>query len=176
MVRFHLCSERVACAGVPPDVVGHCNCAHRVQCSFWCIFQCCGGGIATDGGAATATTPSSANYVERCKHAADLCVTPFPFLFPLPISLGCTFDFACVCALAFVRFQASLTMPPHRLPTPLNVTLNHLNCTTISENLMVQSMTQRYRSKYVTTVFYSMMPQTRVARQAAEREKVAASG
>ena len=62
-------------------------------------------------------------------------------------------------------------MPPHRLPTPLNVTLNHLNCTTISENLMVQSVTQRYRTKYVTTVFYSMMPQTRAVRLAAERAR-----
>jgi hypothetical protein len=41
-------------------------------------------------------------------------------------------------------WQAGPTLPPHRLPTPLHVTLNHLNCTTISENLMVQSVTQRY--------------------------------
>ena len=58
-------------------------------------------------------------------------------------------------------------MPPHRLPVPLHVSLNHLNCTTISENLMVQSVSQRYRAKYVTTVFYSMMPLTRAARAAA---------
>ncbi len=67
-------------------------------------------------------------------------------------------------------------MPPHRLPVPQHVTLNHLNCTTISENLMVQSVTQRYKAKYVTTVFYSMMPLTRAARAAQAAAAAAAAG
>ncbi len=34
--------------------------------------------------------------------------------------------------------------PPNTLPVPQHVSLNHLNCTTINDNLMVQSVTQRF--------------------------------
>lgn len=60
-------------------------------------------------------------------------------------------------------------LPPHlrhitlnavqgALPVPQHVTLNHLYCTTIRDKLMVQGITQRYRSKFTTTVYYSIMP------------------
>lgn len=44
------------------------------------------------------------------------------------------------------------------LPPPLPVTLDHLYCTAIREGVMVQGVTRRFRRKYTSTVFYSMMP------------------
>lgn len=44
------------------------------------------------------------------------------------------------------------------LPVPQHVALNHLYCTAIKDNIMVLGATQRYRDKYVTIVFYAMMP------------------
>lgn len=44
------------------------------------------------------------------------------------------------------------------LPTPQHVSLNHLFCTAIRDGVMVQGVSQRYRHKFVTTVFYSLMP------------------
>lgn len=44
------------------------------------------------------------------------------------------------------------------LPTPQLVALNHLYCTAIKDGMMVLGATQRYREKFVTVVFYSMMP------------------
>jgi 5'-AMP-activated protein kinase regulatory beta subunit len=42
------------------------------------------------------------------------------------------------------------------LPTPMHVSLNHLFCATIRDGIMVQSITQRYRRKFVSTVFYTV--------------------
>jgi 5'-AMP-activated protein kinase regulatory beta subunit len=47
---------------------------------------------------------------------------------------------------------------PLHLPPPQHVTLNHLYCTAIKDGLMVQAATQRYRRKFVTSVFYAVMP------------------
>jgi 5'-AMP-activated protein kinase regulatory beta subunit len=44
------------------------------------------------------------------------------------------------------------------LPAPQTVSLNHLYCTAIKDNLMVLGATQRYKEKYITIVFYSVMP------------------
>ena len=44
------------------------------------------------------------------------------------------------------------------LPVPQHVALNHLYCTAIKDNIMVLGATQRYRDKYVTIVFYAVMP------------------
>jgi len=41
------------------------------------------------------------------------------------------------------------------LPVPQHVALNHLYCTAIRDNMMVLGITQRYKTKYVTTVYYS---------------------
>ena len=41
------------------------------------------------------------------------------------------------------------------LPVPQHVALNHLYCTAIRENMMVLGITQRYKTKFVTTVYYS---------------------
>ena len=41
------------------------------------------------------------------------------------------------------------------LPVPQHVALNHLYCTAIRDNMMVLGITQRYKNKYVTTVYYS---------------------
>ena len=59
--------------------------------------------------------------------------------------------------------QITLNAPPfpesgHLLPVPQPVTMNHLYCTTIRERLIVQGVSQRYKSKFVTTVYYSIMP------------------
>lgn len=44
------------------------------------------------------------------------------------------------------------------LPEPLPVTLDHLYCTAIRDGVMVQGLTRRFRGKYTSTVFYTMMP------------------
>lgn len=41
------------------------------------------------------------------------------------------------------------------MQVPQHVTLNHLYCSAIKDNLMVLGVTQRFREKFVTTVFYS---------------------
>ena len=48
------------------------------------------------------------------------------------------------------------------LPVPQHVSLNHLYCTAIKDGMMVLGSTQRFCQKYVTTVFYSMMPNTSI--------------
>tara|TARA_A100001015_G_scaffold307656_1_gene403926 strand:- start:3516 stop:4292 length:777 start_codon:yes stop_codon:yes gene_type:complete len=47
---------------------------------------------------------------------------------------------------------------PLALPSPQHVSLNHLYCTAIKDGMMVLGVTQRYRSKHMTLVFYSVMP------------------
>ena len=46
---------------------------------------------------------------------------------------------------------------PMALPEPQHVSLNHLYCTAIKDGMMVLGASQRYRLKYVTIVFYSVM-------------------
>ena len=41
------------------------------------------------------------------------------------------------------------------LPIPKHVALNHLYCTAIKDNMMVLGITQRHKTKFVTTVYYS---------------------
>jgi len=41
------------------------------------------------------------------------------------------------------------------LPVPQHVALNHLYCTAIKDNMMVLGITQRYKTKFCTTVYYS---------------------
>jgi hypothetical protein len=41
------------------------------------------------------------------------------------------------------------------LPVPQHVALNHLYCTAIKDDMMVLGVTQRYKTKFVTTVYYS---------------------
>jgi len=50
------------------------------------------------------------------------------------------------------------TIDPQALPVPQYVSLNHLYCTAIKDGMMVLGATQRYREKYFTIVFYSVMP------------------
>mmetsp|Transcript_9783 Transcript_9783/g.10527 ORF Transcript_9783/g.10527 Transcript_9783/m.10527 type:complete len:248 (-) Transcript_9783:1354-2097(-) len=50
------------------------------------------------------------------------------------------------------------TIDPQSLPVPQYVSLNHLYCTAIKDGMMVLGATQRYRDKYFTIVFYSVMP------------------
>ena len=45
---------------------------------------------------------------------------------------------------------------PTLLPVPHHVLLNHLYCTAIKDGMMVLGITQRFRRKFVTTVFYSV--------------------
>lgn len=52
---------------------------------------------------------------------------------------------------------------PQLLPVPQRVSLTHLYCTAIKDNMMVLGMTHRYKAKHVTTVFYSITPQSTVA-------------
>jgi len=41
------------------------------------------------------------------------------------------------------------------LPKPQHVALNHLYCTAIKDKMMVLGVTQRYKNKFCTTVYYS---------------------
>jgi 5'-AMP-activated protein kinase regulatory beta subunit len=54
--------------------------------------------------------------------------------------------------------KPSPTIDPQALPVPQYVSLNHLYCTAIKDGLMVLGATQRYKEKYFTVVFYSVMP------------------
>lgn len=54
--------------------------------------------------------------------------------------------------------KPSPTIDPQALPTPQYVSLNHLYCTAIKDGLMVLGATQRYKEKFFTVVFYSVMP------------------
>lgn len=47
---------------------------------------------------------------------------------------------------------------PSALAVPRHVALNHLYCTAIKDGMMVLGMTERYKQKFVTTVYYSTMP------------------
>ena len=40
------------------------------------------------------------------------------------------------------------------MPLPSHVTIDHLYCAAVKDGLMVQGVTQRFRSKFVTTVYY----------------------
>lgn len=53
---------------------------------------------------------------------------------------------------------------PHTILRPQHVTLNHLYCTVFRDGLMVQGITQRYKRKFVTTVFYSSADHTTLGR------------
>lgn len=44
------------------------------------------------------------------------------------------------------------------LPVPHHVSLNHLYCTAIKDNMMVLGSTHRYKEKFCTVVFFAMMP------------------
>lgn len=56
---------------------------------------------------------------------------------------------------------------PMQLQPPLHVTLKRLHCTAIKDGLMVQATTQRYRKKFVATVYYAVMPMSSSAAAAA---------
>mmetsp|Transcript_2478 Transcript_2478/g.2876 ORF Transcript_2478/g.2876 Transcript_2478/m.2876 type:complete len:296 (+) Transcript_2478:246-1133(+) len=51
---------------------------------------------------------------------------------------------------------------PNAMQTPQHVTLNHLYCSAIKDNLMVLGVTQRFRKKFITTVFYSPLPEIKI--------------
>jgi len=50
--------------------------------------------------------------------------------------------------------KPSASVDPLELPTPQHVALNHLYCTAIKDGMMVLGITQRYKQKFTTTVFY----------------------
>ena len=54
--------------------------------------------------------------------------------------------------------QSPPSSDPLSLPSPQHVSLHHLYCTAIKDNMMVLGATQRYKDKYITFVFYSAMP------------------
>ncbi|KAF0693200.1 Aste57867_15794 [Aphanomyces stellatus] len=54
--------------------------------------------------------------------------------------------------------KAPPTVDCRLLPVPQHVALNHLYCTAIKDGMMVLGLTQRYKQKFVTTVYYSLMP------------------
>ena len=61
----------------------------------------------------------------------------------------------------FTHFQQPTpTTDPMALPIPQHVSLNHLYCTAIKDGMMVLGATQRYKEKFFTVVFYSVMPGT----------------
>ncbi|KAG1685590.1 hypothetical protein DVH05_027991 [Phytophthora capsici] len=54
--------------------------------------------------------------------------------------------------------KAPPTVDGRLLPVPQHVALNHLYCTAIKDGMMVLGITNRYKQKFVTTVYYSLMP------------------
>lgn len=59
-----------------------------------------------------------------------------------------------------IFYQPSAFGDAQALPAPKPVSLNHLYCTAIKDGMMVLGVTERYRNKHVTKVFYSTMPGT----------------
>lgn len=49
------------------------------------------------------------------------------------------------------------------------MTVDHLYCTAIKDNLIVQGVTTRYRRKHSTCVFYAVMPNARPPQAAAQQ-------
>ena len=64
------------------------------------------------------------------------------------------------CFIFCVISQPTPTTDPMALPVPQHVSLNHLYCTAIKDGMMVLGATQRYKEKFFTVVFYSVMPGT----------------
>lgn len=56
------------------------------------------------------------------------------------------------------RHLPDLLTAPHRTALSRPQALNHLYCTAIKDGMMVLGMTERYKQKFVTTVYYSTMP------------------
>jgi 5'-AMP-activated protein kinase regulatory beta subunit len=54
--------------------------------------------------------------------------------------------------------QPSSSVDALALPVPQPVSLNHLYCTAIKDGMMVLGVTERYKKKFITQVFYSTMP------------------
>ncbi len=54
--------------------------------------------------------------------------------------------------------KPSSSLDAQALPVPQPVSLNHLYCTAIKDGMMVLGVTERYKHKYITQVFYSTMP------------------
>ncbi|TYZ64855.1 hypothetical protein PybrP1_009837 [[Pythium] brassicae (nom. inval.)] len=50
------------------------------------------------------------------------------------------------------------TVDSRLLPVPQHVALNHFYCTAIKDGMMVLGITNRYKQKFVTTVYDSLMP------------------
>lgn len=48
---------------------------------------------------------------------------------------------------------------PELLPKPCHTLLNHLYVTAMNDGVMASSSTQRYRRKFVTTIFYCPVPE-----------------
>ena len=58
----------------------------------------------------------------------------------------------------FALDQPSSSVDALALPVPQPVSLNHLYCTAIKDGMMVLGVTERYKKKFITQVFYSTMP------------------
>ena len=64
-----------------------------------------------------------------------------------------------LCSLSPIQStQVPNEKTPLNLPVPQHVAVDHLYCTAIKDGMMVLGVTQRFRMKFVTTVYYSMMP------------------
>jgi hypothetical protein len=109
---------------------------------------------------------SAATIVSLVTALSPLLLSPLLFLLLLRI-LTCVVCVHLLAATVVLSMEQPVPLTsPHLLPTPINVMLNHLNCTTIHDKLMVQAVTQRYKNKCVTTVYYSVMPLSRAERLA----------
>lgn len=64
----------------------------------------------------------------------------------------------CANLIAVVTEQTPPNVDSKLLPVPQHVALNHLYCTAIKDGMMVLGITNRYKQKFVTTVYYSLMP------------------
>lgn len=89
--------------------------------------------------------------------ACDRALTPNP----PPSSLACVVCYRPPALPPHLRHiilnKPTPTIDPQSLPVPQYVSLNHLYCTAIKDGMMVLGATQRYRDKYFTVVFYSVM-------------------
>ncbi|KAF8916067.1 5'-AMP-activated protein kinase beta subunit, interation domain-containing protein [Mucidula mucida] len=72
----------------------------------------------------------------------------------LPVTTASGTDISTLGPGAFTPNLSSLNEPPHILPVPSHVILNHLSTGSIRNRVLAVAETVRYKNKFVTTIYY----------------------
>ena len=85
------------------------------------------------------------------------CNLTVPHIVPMHASIVFSLSLSFSLSL-FLSLQPCSSVDALALPVPQPVSLNHLYCTAIKDGMMVLGVTERYKKKFITQVFYSTMP------------------